>query len=77
MEELREVLQEKTLLKTRVLELEEQIEFYRGSSSNASETVQTLDQELENIGYFLLLKTKFKTIYYFNVFKKFIINFFI
>lgn len=46
-------MQEKTALKARVLELEEQLESYRGSSSNVSDSAQTLDQELENIRYFL------------------------
>jgi len=39
--ELREVLQEKNLLKARVLELEEQLEAYRCTSSASQTTLDT------------------------------------
>lgn len=54
--ELREVLHEKNLLKARVLELEEQVDFYRTTTSStpsslAAETLDLRDVN-ENLRYF-------------------------
>lgn len=51
--ELREVLQEKNILKARVMELEEQLDFYRGKSANSDS--QKDDSDTFRWGFFNFL----------------------